>query len=195
MTAAMNDTISTIVKIRRNKGPPAAAITSKPALSRSLNELPGCTSDIKKLMTRKIAPPAAAASTVARGMLCVGLWVSSDRVVTASKPRKEYAAIAAPAAIALMLVAGLTNGASDHAPTGWSPAPRKATQSPAKTAMTRSCAVMIVRFTRSAIWMPRMLITLVQVATNKTQTRNEIPGSTTSNALAVNRQITMGMNR
>ncbi|WP_458779336.1 hypothetical protein [Arthrobacter sp. D3-16] len=44
----------------------------------------------------KMPPPISATSTMARGTVRRGLMVSSVRVVTASNPRNEYAAMAAP---------------------------------------------------------------------------------------------------
>ncbi|SFT96168.1 hypothetical protein SAMN04487915_106144 [Arthrobacter sp. ov118] len=55
-------------------------------------------------------PPVSAMSMIARGMFLRGLVVSSVRVVTASNPRNEYAAIAAPDEMVAKLEVSLKNG-------------------------------------------------------------------------------------
>src|ERR1700731_684421 len=119
----------------------------------------------------KIAPLAAAANTVAIGMFRVGARVSSDIVVTASKPKNEYAAIAAPPIVMLKLVRMPTNGSSTP-PTvvGFANARNKQHRT-MRTAMTASCAAMIVRLTLFAILMPSRLMQVVEHAMTSTQTR------------------------
>ena len=56
-------------------------------------------------------------------------------------------------------------------------------------------ALMIVRLTRSATLIPSRLMPVASAATTKIQKWNEVAGQSTSSALAVIRQITVGMKK
>lgn len=79
-----------------------------------------------------------AMSRIALGMVRRGSTVSSVSVVTASKPRNEYAASAAPAETPPQVVLSLTNGVTlNHAPAP-SAASRCRSDSATKIATTSS---------------------------------------------------------
>src|SRR5699024_8511640 len=88
---------SAAMKTAAKAAPPIRVAISKPAVSTLLNTPPGCTSCTAYETRMKIPPPIKAISIMALGTVFRGSIVSSDMVVTASKPRNAYAATAAPA--------------------------------------------------------------------------------------------------
>jgi hypothetical protein len=121
--------------------------------------------------TAKITPPRSAMSMIARGIVRRGYIVSSVSVVTASKPRNEYAAMPAPPAMAAIVVPGFTNGAVlNHPPT---PSARKTCRSESTTnaATTSIWKVIRMKVALSAIRMPTTL--RIVVSTMKPTTHSQ----------------------
>ena len=91
-------TYAAVKKVFRNC-PPAASMTSVVPESTSANSFDGNTNCETYDSTKKMSPDATVAIMIAFGTVRVGSFASSERVDTASKPRKERQRIAAPANI------------------------------------------------------------------------------------------------
>src|SRR5688500_9665920 len=77
---------------------PKGCITSSPTLSSETMERQSDSTTVPAYdNSTKIHPPMIVVSMIARGTVCSGAFASSDRVDTASKPKKDRQRIAAPA--------------------------------------------------------------------------------------------------
>src|ERR1700754_631700 len=85
-------TISPVRNTAPNRLPPMVFAISEASDSELAKVPPGETSVTKYVTTMKIAPPINATNRIARGTLRSGSYDSSVSVLTASKPRNEYAA-------------------------------------------------------------------------------------------------------
>lgn len=140
----------------------------------------------------KIAPPMRATRTMARGTVRSALWVSSVSVLTASKPRKEYAATAAPAASAEnppSPVKGRTETSDCASPTRWVIV--------ITTKMTRikSWKAISTKFVRSATLRPMTLSAEVMTMKPTIHTQTGTAGNWPFRYAPPISQITSGRNR
>ena len=104
------------MKIEPKMLPPIVMAMSNAADDASWNWPPGCTSWVVYETRMKITPPIRAIRRMARGTVLRGSIVSSVNVVTASKPRNEYAAMAAPAVTPWNVAVEFRNGPAENSP-------------------------------------------------------------------------------
>jgi hypothetical protein len=121
-----------------------------------------------------------------------GSRVSSVRVVTASKPRKEYAAMAAPAAIPETVESPFRNGVTEKRLPTPEPATRERTASRTKKTSTRIWKVIRTAFARCATLIPRTLSTVVRTMKASTHRANGTPGNWADRYAAPMSQMTIG---
>ncbi len=182
-------------KIAENTLPPIDCAISNAAEDSSAKLPPGCTSCVKYVTTMKIAPPMSAMSRIARGMTRCGFFVSSVSVVTASKPRNEYAATAAAPMMLENCAFSPTNGEALTSAPAPSARTTLAMLSTTKIAMTRNWNAMSTKFTRSATLMPTMFSTVVTTMNAMIHTQLGTPGTAVERYEAPMSQITIGRKR
>ncbi len=143
--------------------------------------------------TTKITPPMTVTRTIALGMVRFGSLVSSVSVVIASKPRNEYAAIAAPAATPETVVVELPNGcAREHrvARRRWTATWRN--ERITKNSSTRTCIAISSRFTLAASLMPITFSAVVSAMNSRIHSHVGTPGNWRCRKDAPISQITIG---